>query len=273
MKNKTKKFLAGACLGLVGMGCLTGCAMSDEQKSALDLITNKADEIVNLLEDNLEFNNNKLTKEDAAEKILLARAKLDFYDFDQFEMSMIQNAYTGIFDELSSTYTSDENTPFRFLYRKNNNTKVLASVEGEDNFDYIITSDFELDKHYKWTDTMSSMEEREYSTLDFTQDFYLLNQIGVDTINAEDIKDIVVNENGYLFKIFIQSEGEKTEVAISISFDGYLTKIVAKKILKFEQSQYQDENVVSSFLECTFKYDNVDFSKLDAKIAELSAQN
>ena len=25
MKNKTKKILAGACLGLVGMGCLTGC--------------------------------------------------------------------------------------------------------------------------------------------------------------------------------------------------------------------------------------------------------
>ena len=32
MKNKTKKILAGACLGLVGMGALSGCAMSDNQK-------------------------------------------------------------------------------------------------------------------------------------------------------------------------------------------------------------------------------------------------
>ena len=81
MKKKTRNILAGTCLGIVGMGCLTGCSMSAEQQTALDLITDKADEIVDLLEKNMEFNNTKLTKEEAAEKILLARnnASLGLY--------------------------------------------------------------------------------------------------------------------------------------------------------------------------------------------------
>ena len=62
MKNNTKKILAGICLGLVGMGCLTGCAMSDEQKAALDLVTEKTDKIVDLLEDNMEYNNKKISQ-------------------------------------------------------------------------------------------------------------------------------------------------------------------------------------------------------------------
>ena len=76
MKNKTKKILAGVGLGLVGMGCLTGCSMSDEQKAALDLITEKSDKIVNLLEDNMELQNAQLSKTDAAELVALAQTKL-----------------------------------------------------------------------------------------------------------------------------------------------------------------------------------------------------
>ena len=69
MKNKTKKILAGACLGLVGMGALTGCSLNDDQKKALDLITEKSDEIVNLLEKNMQLTNSKLSKEEAYKEI------------------------------------------------------------------------------------------------------------------------------------------------------------------------------------------------------------
>ena len=51
MKSKTKKILAGACLGLIGMGALTGCGLSADQQAALDLVTEKTDSIINLLEE------------------------------------------------------------------------------------------------------------------------------------------------------------------------------------------------------------------------------
>jgi len=37
MKDKTKKILAGACLGLVGMGCLTGCNKDNDLQSTYNL--------------------------------------------------------------------------------------------------------------------------------------------------------------------------------------------------------------------------------------------
>lgn len=72
MKNKTKKILAGACLGLVGMGALTGCAMSDEQKTALDKVVGKADEIISLI----EKQNKELTFLEAVRLYEFAKTKL-----------------------------------------------------------------------------------------------------------------------------------------------------------------------------------------------------
>ena len=73
MKNKTKKILAIAGLGLVGASCLTGCGLSEEQQSALDKLVGSADKLIELTEDNMAKQNAKLSKEEVVEKIIIAR--------------------------------------------------------------------------------------------------------------------------------------------------------------------------------------------------------
>lgn len=270
MLNKTKKMLACATLGLVGMGCLAGCSMSDEQQKALDLITDKADEIVNLLEENMEYNNTNLSKEDAAEKILLARSRWKLLQFNELEYSLIQNSYYGLFDKINQTLTDNEATPLRWLYRQNGDNKVFAIAEG-DNFDTIITSNFKDNIHLRWDyNEDSTLISREYSTDDFVLSLDLFSGLGIDIILAEDVKDIEITESGYIFKVIKEiSNDDETiieEVVFNVSFDCYITSFVAKAVFEKENGEYE-----SWFVECEYKYDNVDFTALDAKIAELTS--
>ena len=270
MKNKTKKILAGACLGLVGMGCLTGCSMSEEQKEALDLITEKSDEIIDLLEDNMEYNNKNLSKEEAAEMILIGRNVFKFANFDSFEMSMIQNEYYGVFDKLKSTYTSDESTPWRWLYRKNGNIKTFVTAEGE-NLNTIIISDFSNDEHLEWDKEETSFSSREYKTNDFVFDHFdgFLSTFITSEITSDHIKDIIVLENGYEFSIYSTSqEGYDCQSKLYVSFDGYITKW-EMKIINMDNGAGDTDS--SAYVEFNFKYNNVDFSAIDAKIADLQA--
>ena len=75
MKNTTKKILAGACLGLVGLGCLTGCDMSSEDMSKWE---QKADAVIEKLD-----NTNETTKESniLLEQQLSKLSKQEAYDF------------------------------------------------------------------------------------------------------------------------------------------------------------------------------------------------
>jgi len=274
MKNKTKKFLAVACLGLVGMGALTGCAMSEEQKEALDLITQKSDSIINLLEKNMEFNNTNLSKEEAAEKILIGRNNFKFANFDQFESSMISNHYYGVFDKLKDTYTSGESIPWRWLYRKDGNTELFVAAEGEV-LDGIKISDFAKNEHLEWDEGESSFSSREYETDDFVFDDFdgFLSDFVASEITSNHIKDIITTENGYEFSIYVYSpdgaQNADVESRLSISFDGFITKWICKCVMKNSET-YEYE---SHYVEFNFKYSDVDFSKVDAKIAELKANN
>ena len=268
MNNKIKNILAGACLGLVGIGCLTCCSMSDEQKKALDLVTEKSDEIVNLLEENLEYKNKQLSKEDAAEKILLARSRWKLLQFDEFEYSMIQNSYYGMFDKLKSTYTSDATTPWRWIYRNTEDTKVFATAEGVE-FDSIRLSNFNENKTLEWSAGENSFTDREYDSYDFLINIDVLDQIGITTITSEQIKDIEIVENGYVFRVLIEEDNSYSEVTFNVTFDNYITSFIVKNIMTDE---YNGESWLESWLiECQYKYDNVDFTALDAKIVELSS--
>lgn len=270
MKNKAKKILACAALGLVGMGCLTGCALNSDQKAALDLLTEKSDKIVNLLESNMEYNNKNLSKEEAAEKILIGRNVFKFANFNEFEMSMIQNEYYGVFDKLKNSYTSDENTPWRWIYRKQNNTKMFATAEGETLYDIKI-SNFDNNEHLKWEKDESSFSSREYKTKDFVfEDFdNFLSGFIAPEITSNHIKDIVVTENGYEFSTYVYSPSAVTDADVEsrlcISFDGLITKWICKAVGK-NSGEYE-----SFYVEFNFKYSNVDFEDIDAKISELTA--
>ena len=56
------------------------------------------------------------------------------------------------------------------------------------------------------------------------------------------------------------------EVVFNVSFDCYITSFVVKAVFEKDNGEYE-----SWFVECEYKYDNVDFTALDAKIAELTS--
>ena len=270
MKNKTKKILAGLGLGLVGMGCLTGCSMNDEQLSAINGITEKADNIIELLEQNVNYNNNQLSKAEAAEKILLGRNNWKLMNFNELEFTIKQVQYDGLFDKATASYTSDFDTPFRWLYRSKDNTKVFAKGEGTQ-IEGITVSDFAEDEHKIWrAQTDTTLVDREYDTEDFILQLDILGQIGISTIGADDVKDIKVTETGYEFKVLMGEDNEYTtttqEVVFNVSKEGYITSFTAK-VLLYTKSTDKYESLLA---ECTYKYSGVDFTALDAKIASLT---
>lgn len=262
MKNKTKKILAGACLGLVGMGCLTGCAMNDDQKAALDLITEKSDEIVALLEENMQLTNSKLSKQEAYEKIMLAINKLTVGMLDQVHISETYKEYSGVFD------SEEENEIFNMYYKKDGNKKVLATVEdGEINLINISTFGTNA-THYGWKKGDSSMSEREYSHSDFLISRYdISEECGLDEITADDIYDIVVNEDTYEFKVFFKNGVETGLMEIIVSKDGYLLQ---NKYIGLELNNGHENVRYNGYIsEVKYEYENIDFTAIDEKIAEL----
>ena len=110
---------------------------------------------------------------------------------------------------------------------------------------------------------------KEYDTYDFLINIDVLNQIGIETITPEQIKDIDVLENGYVFKVLIEDNKFYHEVTFNVTFDNYITSFVVNTIKTVGEGL--DSEIESWFIECNYKYNGVDFTALDAKISELSS--
>ena len=93
-------------------------------------------------------------------------------------------------------------------YRKNEDIKVFAIVEG-DEFDDIIISNFQANKHLKW-ENENGMGSREYKSDDFALDLdHLGSFFAIETILAEDVKDIeYVTDLVETARDFIKNYGE-----------------------------------------------------------------
>ena len=96
----------------------------------------------------------------------------------------------------------------------------------------------------------------------------ILTQFVGPVITPELIKDIKTTEQGYEFYIFTSTAEEvECESKIYVSFDGYIT-MWELKALEFDNGI--GEELTSTYVEFNFKYNDVDFSVLDAKIAGLN---
>ena len=264
MKNKTKKLLTGVCLSIVGAGCLAGCSMSDEQKAALDLITEKSDAIVNLLEENMQLNNNKLSKEEAYEKILIAVNRIVIGNIDQLHISQECYDYYGVFDGIEESAGNGKSDVY---FRKNGDEKFIVTSKN-DNINGITLSNFSTNKHYSWETGQTNLQERTYSHDDFLLSRYDLSQdADLGSIAPEDIYDIVINKDSYDFKVLYISEAEKGVMEISVSKTGYLLQV---KYESLEKSGLEG-NYNAYKVNIKYSYDNIDFSVVDSKIASLQA--
>lgn len=266
MKNKTKKILAGLGLGIIGMGFLTGCSLNEDQQKALDLITEKSDEIITLLEENMQLTNSKLSKEEAYEKIMLAINKLTVGMLDQVHISKFYQEYTGVFDELKDT---SRNGQFDVYFRNNGNEKVCATAK-ESAIDDLMISDFEDKTHYSWEKDQDQLQEREYKQDDFLISRYdVSGEMGLDEITPDDIYDIIVNEDTYEFKVFYKSGVETGLSEIIVSKSGYLLQI--NSITLELNNGHDDVRYNSYVVNVKYEYENIDFSIMDSKLSELQA--
>lgn len=267
MKNKTKKILAAACLGFVGAGCLTGCALNEDQKAALDLITEKSDEIIMLLEDNMKLTNSKLSKQEAYEKIMLAINKLTVGMLDQVHISRSGEEYEGVFDKLNESHSRK----YDAYYRKEGDKKIIATLE-DGEFQEIMVSDFGVNNHYAWENGQDSLQERTYRHSDFLISKYdISSDAGLDEITPDDIYDIVVKDETYEFKVFYQSSVETGLMEVVVSKDGYLLQVNYTGLEISDSGHGSDSyKTYNSYLTTViYEYDNIDFSVVDAKLNEL----
>ena len=131
MKNgKFTKILAAVGLGITGASVLAGCSLSDDQQKVLDLITEKADTIIELTEKNMQLTNSQLSKADAVEMILLARTKLSLGLYDEMFVDTLGTAYTGFFDKVVG---NAQGIAPKVYFRKTNDFKyvVLGDYDGK----------------------------------------------------------------------------------------------------------------------------------------------
>ena len=213
MKNKTKKILAAACLGLVGAATLTGCSMSAEDmekwetkadtviealSDANEKLTEQNDKYAEIIE-NLQKENAKITKKEALEKIILARQKWQLMQFNQIKLDADICGYEGLFDEKleSGSYSISHGT---MIYRNENNTKIY-NESFDDNSQYIYKSDFTTDIHYGYVSQGGEegfvIEEYKKSIWSIGGEFDFGNYIAINSITEDNIYDIEVIEGGY----------------------------------------------------------------------------
>lgn len=272
MKNKTKKILAGACLGLVGMGLMTGCSMNEDQKAALDLIVNKADEVIELVENQ----NKQLSKQGAYDMIVMANNALKMGLINEFEVSYLSKVYNNYFEEeIIPTNTSDDCFGQRLKYSMKENIKKFeceyfgynGGVLGE----IACYADYNNEKYYYGDSSENNGDFKSITreeTFDFSVGGYMLSAFIPKITAPDEIFNISVSEDGsYLFTWF-SNEDRYTERYDIVLKDNLIRSF---ELWQIYDSGRDDMEIESSYTQVNFSYENIDFSALDAKIAGIQA--
>lgn len=259
MKNKTKKILAGACLGLFGIGLLTGCSkgITDEQQQALDKVIGKADEAIELI----EKQNEKLTFVEAVKLYDYATTKLLVNSnnvWDNLKIKMRVET-TGDFLEGSGNVSNFE----YHLYKKNAGNRVAYGK-----FSKSSTSDPSVNSY-----ELGELFDDSISSSDYVQESYryIRDMLDFGEVTEENIVDVELTENSnYIISLVadIEFEGDvsfdlkissgdlkvPTLVVCEITADG---QMVSKKYVSIvdENAQFQDQDSEYHEFECTLTYE------------------
>ena len=156
MKNKFLKALALLGFCVVSIAGLVGCALDDKQQKALDAVVDSAESIVKSLDNNLEMQNSKLTKQEAYDKFNQALTKMRFFGYPQMEVDVTGTCYDNItfahvLDEITAKYVfksyekeqlcffeqKNDTEPAIMYYVYNEQKGINTYYSGQNGYDYL----------------------------------------------------------------------------------------------------------------------------------------
>lgn len=281
------KILASVGIGVMGATLFAGCSLSEEQQRALDLVTEKADKLIELTEQNMKLANSQLSKADAAEMILLARTKLAMGLYNDLYIETNGSMYSGLFDHK----IGDAQDMFpRVYFRKTDDFKYFAMGRRDGSIVEVRKADFTKEKLYVYSG--ASTEVMDYETSDFALDATvtdIFSRLGYGTITTDDIVNIENLQDSYKFRLMKNSYDvyesnvaiKTTLSTIEISKSGdilgcdidYVVKSVPKTDVEFDGDNIVegedgmpivksivDANIVSVEYKTTYKYSGIDFT-------------
>jgi len=309
MKNKTKKILSCVVLMItlfVSALFMTGCAMTQEQEQALNVITKNTETLVDSFSSYLEGQNKKLDKETAYDMLRQAKLK-SRYVLEENNIAQLNMTQSWLFPQHEPLNDVYLNVVYDF---SSDNKKVMVSgynPDSSENETMFIGNYYAEDatKNYLayYNDgqpTLSAFNESMISSWIFSQ-IDPLEYIGVGAIYLDEITRVVVNDNGeYTFNIIKTSVGEgrlgysHTTYYMEIVVKDYLFKSVDVKafvrdasehnMLKDINGEFIDDGyggyVCNSsshsqviHLKADYKYGNdVSLEDINAKISEINAK-
>ena len=264
MKNKTKKILAGACLGVMGMGLMTGCSMTEEQQKALNDIVGKSDQIVELL--------------DKQSKNLSAEEALRLYEFSKTRLIVNKD---NVWDNMKMIIHQDDNdeeygdvTDGEYHFYKFADEKKV--------FYYKVTSGTDQNEIDGWFDDFVEKEPTppgsvsSISSYTWYAGYMATAMIGVIDITAQDIVDCKVLDNGnyqITASVLLSESGTDPEglpclIDVELTTDGYLVYYNAKSLCSVNGFRYQYLNSTT----VKYEYGTLTEAEVQANIDAYIAQ-
>ena len=287
MKNLIKKIFACVCFIVIGCATFAGCTLTADQQIAIDKLTTSVDNFVS-----------KLTKEEAAEKIKLARLKFYMSTVENFHLKVDFTQYDGFFFNSGK----ELKTMMNVYYKDSGSAKFIYGYNPSTDSNYFTKTDFTNNKTYEYDFKTENFEFKNYDLNQYwnmtTGDAFTQFLGSNYEIKPEDISHLEVDGDTIKCKLLIENfmEQQKYYVLqeVDVEFVGNnLSKVETKQLsYDFRDAVIKvdaDGNVIFdgfgvpikesgeveiSSLKMVANYDfNCDFSEIEAKIAEIEAEN
>lgn len=303
MKMKTKKILAGICIGIAGMGLLAGCSLSDEQMEAVDKLTKNTETLVDSLDRYLESSNSKLDKNTAFDMLREARMK-SMYIVGDSEVMSAKMIMTDNFNSTTPKMYGHSIFDYRGDFHKTISILEDGSVSAVEKSTELenVNSYFATYNDYNSITLKEVSAERYMSEINQSIDPFA--QLGIYQLTIDEITNVKYENGEYTFNIIKTRIVENNHIndEIVTSKFTYIMNIVVKDYL-FKSvtidaiSEHGNENSflkdtennliedgygsyimsgnVDSYNTLQIEYlygDDVDLTLLNNKIAEIDAK-
>ena len=232
MKNKTKKILAGVGLGIVGVGCLTGCSaeLTDTQKDKIMSVVENSDTFMNESLELLKESNQKLDKESAFGLLRLAIKRLETNAQDVFKNLKINvvldwNATDGYYGmNFNINYFKDSNGKYYFYTAKHdgNITDMIYSNGLNENITLLKGTQFSDTQNY-----ITNVNK-------FNFYYFAKGEIGLNNV----VNYVNLENGNYGITYFTKTENEDVLCFAEIDKDGYLVKVTSEVLANDGNENY-----------------------------------